>query len=45
MIQLLNWKEHAILIGIHILFVEFGFEMVKLFEFEITGLKCEVLKN
>ena len=29
MIQLHNWKVHEILIGIHILFVEFGFELTK----------------
>ena len=42
--QLHNWKEDEILIGKHILFVEFGFEFIKLFDFEITGPKCEDLK-
>ena len=45
MLQVHKWIEDEILIGIHILFVEFGFELAKLFEFEILGLKCKRLKT
>ena len=38
------WKDYNFLVWKHILFIKFGFNMIKIFKFEFLGLFCDFQK-